>query len=188
VPLPLACSGRQIALLDVHRAGRRVELSGVALPLFRGQRASIRALFKGSRAVSATIQADGSFRTTLPLPPRNRRTTVRYQATIAGRRSASLKLGRQLTIVSRRTTPAGTRITGRLANPRGRRRITISRQLTCTTYRRLRTVRTNRAGRFTITLPAPRAPELIAYYRVTTRRSGGRTYSLPIAVRARTPG
>jgi DNA-binding beta-propeller fold protein YncE len=187
VPLPLACSGRQIALLDVHRAGRRVEVSGVALPLLRGRRASIRALFKGSRAVSATIQADGSFRTTLPLPPRNRRATVRYQATIAGRRSASLKLVRGLTIVSRRTTRAGTRITARLSNPRGRRRITISRQLTCTTYRRLRTVRTNRAGRFTITLPAPGAPDLIAYYRATTRRGGGRTYSLPIAVRATTP-
>ena len=186
VPLPLACSGRQIALLDVHRAGRRVEVSGVALPLLRGRRASIRALYKGSRAVSTTIQADGSFRTTLPLPPRNRRTTVRYQATIAGRRSASLKLVRALTIVSRRTTRAGTRITARLTSPRGRQRITISRQLTCTTYRRLRTVRTNRAGRFTITLPAPRAPELIAYYRATTRRSGGRTYSLPVAVRAMT--
>jgi DNA-binding beta-propeller fold protein YncE len=189
VPLPLACSGRSIALLDVHRAGRRVEVSGVALPLLRGRRASIRSLVKGSRAVSATIQADGSFRTTVPLPPRNRRATVRYQATIAGRRSASLRLVRQLTIVSRRTTSAGTRITARLSNPRGRRRITIDRQLTCTTYRRLRTVRTNRAGRFTITLPAPRAPELIAYYRATTQRSRGRgrSYSLPVAVRATTP-
>ncbi len=187
LPLPLACSGRQIALLDVHRAGRRVEVSGVALPLLRGRRASIRALFKGSRAASATIQADGSFRTTLPLPPRNRRTTVRYQATVAGRRSAPLKLVRDLTIVSRRTTRAGTRLTARLSNPRGRQRITISRQLTCTTYRRLKTVRTNRAGRFTITLPAPRAPEPIAYYRATTRRGGGRTYSLPVAVRATAP-
>jgi hypothetical protein len=186
VPLPLACSGRAIVLLDVHRAGRRVEVSGVALPLLRGRRASIRALVKGSRAASATIQADGSFRTTLPLPPRSRRATVRYQATVAGRRSASLRLVRRLAIVGRRTARAGTRITGQLSNTRGRQRITIARQLTCTTFRRLRTVRTSRTGRFTITLPAPRAPELIAYYRATTQRSRGRTYSLPIAVRTTT--
>jgi hypothetical protein len=156
----------------------------VALPLFRGQRASIRALFKGSRAVSATIQADGSFRTTLPLPPRKQLATVRYQATIGRQRSATLKLVRRLTIVSSATTPAGTRITAQLSGAGGRRKITIDRQLTCTTYRRLKTVRTDRRGRFTITLPKPLAPDLIAYYRAATQRSHGRTYSLPIAVRA----
>jgi DNA-binding beta-propeller fold protein YncE len=183
VPLPLTCSRRVIVLLDVHRTKRRVEVSGVAHPGFRGQRASIRALIKGSRAVSATIQADGSFRTTLPLPARKRLATVRYQATIAKQRSATLKLVRQLTIVSSRATSAGTRITAQLSGRGGRQKITINRQLTCTTYRRLKTVRTDRRGRFTITLPKPLAPELIAYYRASTQRSHGRTYSLPIAVR-----
>jgi hypothetical protein len=184
--LPLACSGRSIVLLDVHRSKRRVEVSGLALPAYRGRRASIRALVKGSRPASVTIQPDGSFRTTLPLPPRNRRATVRYQATIAGRRSATLKLARQLTIVSRRAIRAGTRITARLSRPNGRRRVTIARQLSCTRYLRLKVVRTKRSGRFTIALPAPRAPETIAFYRATTQRGGGRTYSLPIAVRATT--
>jgi len=184
VPLPLRCSGRSIVLLDVHRTKRRVEVSGLALTIFRGRRASIRALIKGSRPVSATIQADGSYRTTLPLPSRKHRATVRYQATIAGQRSATLKLVRQLTIISLRTTPAGTRIAAQLTPPTRRKKITISRQLTCTSYRRLKTVRTNRLGRFTSTLPAPLAPDLFAYYRATTQRSRGRTYSLVIAVRA----
>jgi DNA-binding beta-propeller fold protein YncE len=185
LPLPLACSGRSIVLLDVHPTKRRVEVSGLTRAVFRGQRAGIRALIKGSRPVSATVQADGSFRATLPLAPREHRTTVRYQATIAGRRSAALKLVRRLTISSRRTTSAGTRITGRLSATSERRKITITRRLTCRTYRRLTTVRTDRRGRFTITLPAPRAPDLIASYRATTQPSHGRTYSLPIAVRAR---
>ncbi|MGH2943684.1 MAG: hypothetical protein ACRDLN_13020, partial [Solirubrobacteraceae bacterium] len=138
-------------------------------------------LTAGSRAVRATIRSDGSFRATLPLPPRKRRATARYQATIQGRRSATLRLVRQLTIVGRRTTRAGTRITARLANARGRRRITISRQLTCTRHQRVRTVRTNRAGRFTVTLPTP-GPGQIAFYRATTQRVRGRTHVLPIAV------
>jgi DNA-binding beta-propeller fold protein YncE len=183
-PLPLACSGRIIVLLDVHRAGRRIEVSGLARTTYRGRRASIRALVRGSRAVTATIQADGSFRTTLPLPARRHRASVRYQATIEGRRSATLRLVRQLTIVGRRTTGAGTRITAQLAHARRRQRITISQQLTCTTSRRVRTVRTSRAGRFTVLLAPPRLPGQIAYYRATTQRTRGRTYSLPIAVRA----
>jgi hypothetical protein len=48
----------------------------------------------------------------------------------------------------------------------------------------VRIVRTNRAGRFTTTLPAPAAPEPIAYYRATSQRIRGRAYGLPIAVRA----
>jgi DNA-binding beta-propeller fold protein YncE len=183
LPLPLACSHRLIVLLDVHRAKRRVEVSGLAHPAFRGQRTRIRALIKGSRPVYATIQADGSFRTTLPLPARKRLATVRYQATIGQQRSAALKLARKLTIVSSAATAAGTRITAQLSSSTGRQKVTIDRQLTCTTYRRVKTVRTDRRGRFTITLPKPLAPDLVASYRARTQRSHGRTYSLPIAVR-----
>jgi uncharacterized repeat protein (TIGR01451 family) len=184
--LPLTCTGHRIVLLDVHRVGNRVEVSGLARTSYRGTPASIQPLNAGrrGRSVKAMVRQDGSFRATLPLPPRHERATVRYQATIAGKRSSALKLMRQLTIVGRHATPAGTRITARLSRPTRRHAVTIRRQLSCTTYRRLATVRTDHAGRFTIILPAPSAPDPIAYYRATIRRGHGRTYTLPVAVRA----
>jgi hypothetical protein len=65
------------------------------------------------------VSGDDPGRRQLPREARGcagkRRETARYQATIAGKRSVSLKLVRRLTIVSRRATRAGTRITGRLS-------------------------------------------------------------------------
>ena len=183
--LPLTCSGRSIALLDAHRADDRVEVSGVARTAYRGRRATIRALGTRSRS-TATIQPDGSFTTTLRLPPRRLRAATRYQATVAGRRSEALKLARRLTIVSSRTSAAGTRVTIQVSHPRRHQAVTIRRRLTCASSTRLATARTTRAGRFTVTLPPPAAPEPIAYYRATTKLGRGRTYTLTIAVRATT--
>jgi hypothetical protein len=183
--LPLTCSGRSIALLDVHRANDRVEVSGLARTAYRGRRASIRALGTQSHG-TATIQPDGSFRTTLRLQSRRLRAQARYQATVAGRRSEPVKLARRLTIVSRRASAAGTRVTVQLSHAKRHQAVTIRRQLTCTRYTRLATIRTTRGGRFTVTLPPPAAPDPIAYYRATTKLDRGRTFTLPIAVRATT--
>jgi hypothetical protein len=182
--LPLTCSGRSIVLVDVRRTGASVEVSGLARTIYGGRRASIVPVLAGrrGRAVRATIQRDGSFRATLPLPARDR-ATVRYQATIAGRRSAALKLVRQLVIVRRNPTAAGVRITAQVAGGR-RRTVTITRQLSCTARRRVATVRTDRHGRFSVTLPRPSASGAIAYYRATTKRLRGPTFTLPIVVGA----
>ncbi|MEA2148368.1 MAG: hypothetical protein QOD69_198 [Solirubrobacteraceae bacterium] len=183
--LPLTCSGRSIVLVDVRRTGARVEVSGLARTIYGGRRASIAPVLAGrrGRAVRATIQRDGSFRTTLPLPAARDRATVRYQATIAGHRSAALKLVRQLVIVRRNPTAAGVRITAQVAGGR-RQTVTITRQLSCTARRRVATVRTDRHGRFSVTLPRPGASGAIAYYRATTKRLHGPTFTLPIVVRA----
>ncbi len=183
--LPLTCSGRSIALLDVHRADDRVEVSGIARTAYGGRRAAIRALGTKTRG-TATIQPDGSFTTTLRLPPRRLRATTRYQATVAGRRSDAMKLVRRLTIVSRRTSAAGTRVTVQVSHAKRHQTVTIGRRLTCTRYTRPATVHTTRAGRFTVTLPPPAAPEPIAYYRATAKLDRGRTYALTIAVPATT--
>jgi hypothetical protein len=108
---------------------------------------------------------------------------VRYRATVAGYRSAALKLVRQLVILGRSTTAAGTRITAQVAGG-GRQTITITRQIGCTARQRIATVRTARSGRFSVTLPFPSASAAIAYYRATTTGPRGRTFTLPIVVRA----
>jgi hypothetical protein len=181
----LTCTGRSIVLIDVRRTATRVEVSGLARTSYRGQSTSIRPLIAGKRgrAVTATVQPDGSFRATLPLPAGPDRSTVRYEATIAGQRSAALKLVRRLVIVGRTTTAAGTRISAQVAGGR-RHTITITRQLSCTAWRRVATVRSDRDGRFSATLPRPSASDAIALYRATTGRSRGRTFTLPIVVRA----
>jgi hypothetical protein len=185
LPLPLTCTGRSIVLVDVRRTAAGVEVSGLARTYYRGRSASIRPLIagKGGRAVSATVQPDGSFRATLPLPAARNRSTVRYQATVAGYRSAALKLVRQLVILGRSSTAAGTRITAQVAGG-GRQTITVTRQLGCTARQRIATVHTDRSGRFSVTLPFPSAAAAIAYYRATTTRPRGRTFTLPIVVRA----
>jgi hypothetical protein len=184
-PLPLTCTGRSIVLIDVRRTATRVEVSGLARTSYRGSGASIRPLIAGKRgrAVSATVQPDGSFRATLPLPAGPDRSTVRYEATVAGHRSAALKLVRQLVIVGRTTTADGTRITAQVAGGRPRT-VTITRQLSCTARQRIATVRTDRNGRFAVTLPRPSAADAIAFYRAATTRPRGRTFTLPIVVRA----
>ena len=183
--LPLTCSGRSIVLTDVRRIAAGVEVSGLARAYYRGQRAGIRPLAGGTSGplVRALIQPDGSFRATLPPPARRERSTVRYQATVAGFRSAALKLERGLVILGRQTTAAGTRITAQIADRR-RRTITITRQLSCTAGRRIATVRSDRHGRFSVTLPRPSAADAIAYYRATTGSPRDRTFTLPIVVRA----
>jgi hypothetical protein len=183
--LPLTCSGRSIVLTDVRRIAAGVEVSGLARAYYRGQRASIRPLVGDTSGptVSATIEPDGSFRATLPPPSSRDRSTVRYQATVAGFRSAALRLERELVILGRATTAAGTRITAQVADRR-RHTITITRRLSCTAGRRVATVRSDRRGRFSVTLPRPGAADAIAYYRATTGRARDRTFTLPIVVRA----
>ncbi len=161
-------------------------MSGVARTAYRGRRAAIRALGTNTRG-TATIQPDGSFTTTLRLPPRRLRATTRYQATVAGRRSDALKLVRRLTIVSRRTSAAGTRVTVQVSRAKRRQTVTIRRRLTCTRYTRpgdgphhARRALHGRPCRH------PRLPEPIAYYRATAKLDRGRTYTLTIAVRATT--
>lgn len=94
---------------------------------------------------------------------------VGYQASIAGERSDTLRLSRELTIRSRRVSAGATLIAGQLTGQR--RTITVTRRISCTERQRVTTVRPNRRGRFTVRLPAP------GFYRISAGR-----HALEIAV------
>jgi hypothetical protein len=179
-PVP-PCAGRAVTLLDMTLVGRRVRIGGLALERFAGRTAEIRA---GGRTVAtATVAPDGSFETTVPAPPQQRRGRIRYQAVIGDERSAALRLERRLVVTRRTPVAGGLRISGRVNTDRKRPRpLIIRRQRTCSRFETVARVRVRRNGRFSVRLKA--LPDAITIYRVRTQLGRGRTYTLPIAVPA----
>jgi hypothetical protein len=181
-PLP-RCSERSIVLTSVLPAGGRVRVSGLALARDRRQRVAIEA--RGHTVAHATVRADGTFQVSLPTPAARHAASIRYQAVLADRRSSALKLSRRLLVGSQR--PAGAaqvQISGRLVtNGHARRLLTIQRQTGCGSAKAVAVVRTGRDGRFQVALARPTGLDVLAVYRLRTS-SGGRTYTLPIVVRA----
>jgi hypothetical protein len=81
----------------------------------------------------------------------------------------------------------GVRVRGHLVGRRRAHRVlAVARQLGCSpaSTSNAKTLRTDGRGRFSVTLPTPPADQLIAVYRLRTT-SGGRTYTLPLVLRAR---
>jgi hypothetical protein len=77
------------------------------------------------------------------------------------------------------------RVRGHLVSRRrAHRTLAVTRELGWSGTRtpNAKTVRTDRRGRFSVTLPKPPVDERIAVYRLRTT-SGGKTYTLPLIVR-----
>ena len=178
---PAACSGRQILLTDVHREGRRIRVWGVARLDLRGQRAEI-GLVGAPPAAAVIIGSDGVFTASLPAPSRRAAKKARYVAVAGGQRTQALKLTRRLVIVSRESVTGGVRVRARIAGVRRRTRVQIRRRLSCTEQHSAGTVRTDRRGRFSVTLPRPQVAGALAFYTAAATMRGGRTYSLPVVV------
>ena len=185
--LVLICSGRPIVLLDVLPAGRgRIRLTGQARQEFAGQQVTIRATVRRAPGGTATVKPDGTFEARLRAPSDAAYRKVRYVASIGTNTSRALRLYRELVIEKVTKTATATTITARLVRAQrgGAVPVTISRQYGCGDLQVFRTVRLNRQRRFTVSLPAPVAPETVAYYRATTKLGqAGKTYTLPIIVR-----
>ena len=177
---PPTCLGRSIVLAAVIPAGGdRVRISGVALTRYAGQPVTVRL---GSREVGqATVRSDGTFEVIVRSPSAATRQTARYTATVAGRRSAALRLERNLLVLSEQSTSKGLRIRARLLGVR-RTRATIKRQVGCQAPVRVRTVAVGADGTLTATLPLPATGYVL--YRITAKLHRGSTYTLPIVVRA----
>ena len=179
-PLLLRCDGVAVRLVDVSLAGRRVRLAGLASRRYSGQRVILRA--GHTKVATAIVQRDGTFATTASAP--RRATNPRYSAAVAGQTSTALRLQRRLLLDTRVTARGGVRINGHLQGTRRARRELIVRRVTSCTTRPAITARlkTDRHGRFKLTLAAPTGSDELAFYRLTTA-TGGRTYTLPIVVR-----
>jgi len=178
--------GHPIELTTVRRAGRRVALGGLALPRYAGRRVTLRAERRGRTARSvgqAWVRDDGTFATRTGARHRPH-AGARYTATVAGHRSAARRMARRL-VVAESPSPdrRRVRITGHVAGD-GRRALVFERLVGCARddVDRVRTLRTNRRGRFALTLARPPAGSPLAVYRVRAAR--GNPVSQPIVVRA----
>ena len=179
-PLLLVCDRVGVRLVDVTPTGRRVRLAGLASRRYAGQRV---VLGTGrTQVATATVQPDATFTTTARAPRRG--TAPRYTATVAGQTSVALRLERRLLLNAQVPAPAGVRISGQLQSSRASRRSLIVRRVTSCSSKPAITARlkTDRRGRFKLTLARPTGTDELAFYRVTTA-TGGRTYTLPVVVR-----
>jgi hypothetical protein len=187
----LACTARSLALVDVTTRGGRTRFSGAADRRHAGRRVDVIAQWNGRVVARPIVQDDGSFAASAGLPPKalRRSNRARYQARIGNERSLGLKLFRRM-LVDRMTSSDGmVRITGHVVGlARPVQAITIKRRVSCAREVTARTIKPDRTGHFSVTIPAPPTGQL-AVYRLQTRvpsgLRGGRlfqTFTLPRAV------
>jgi hypothetical protein len=173
--------GRTVVLTDVTVRGRQVRVAGVARAQYGGRPLAI--IAGGHLVAVTTVARDGTFRATAKRTKSS--ATLRYQARVADERSAALRANRLLIVDSQTATGGGVRVRGHLVGRRrAHRTLAVARQMGCspTTTPNAKILRTDRRGRFSITLPRPPAGQMIAVYRLRTT-SGGKTYTLPLVLR-----
>lgn len=175
---PATCT-RAVVLTDVHVAGSRLLLSGIARVQHARRRVVITSA--GRRVASSTVRADGTFAASAASPGRRERGD-RYQAAVAGQRSPQVAISR-LAIVSQRRAGAGVRVRGRLSAPRpGGRSLSAVRLEGCppsstgTAFR----ARSSAGGEFSVTVPRPAAAGEVAVYRISV---GGAAIDALVPVR-----
>jgi Tol biopolymer transport system component len=156
--LLLACSGRDVALIDVLPAARgRVVVTGVARLPLAGRGVAI--LLDGRRVGRTIVDADGRFRAVVAAPARSRRPRARYQARMGRTVSKKLRLERRMVATQVRVRGGKVELRGRITAPFARRPapIILERFRTCTDRERVNVGRVvpNRHGRFVIRFPVP---------------------------------
>lgn len=186
--LLVSCSGRKLALTDVIQQGSHVMLEGAAVSSLAGHKVEI--LFDSNKQVAtATVEPDGLFSTSAPLPPAKLRgsNSARYLAESGGLKSLDLKLTRRL-ILDPPTGSAGKvalegEVTLPLAKPIAE--VLVQQQLSCSSTKTVARFKPSASGRFRLTIPAP-AEGVAALYRLSTKVRGSThsaalfsTFSLP---------
>ena len=188
----LQCTTRKLVLVDVLERRDRVVLFGVADRTLVGKTVSIVFNATGDTVGRVKIAADGSFKTTAPLPPAALRDSndARYMATLGDEESTNLKLRRRMLIDSMDSRNGKVTITGRVVRPLARplAPITLTRRTSCTREVVEKRFKPRPDGTFRVTVDAPRRVGT-AVYRLTTNvrfsadGSGVfKTYTLPRAV------
>lgn len=190
----LGCADRRVVLEDVVPAGRRVKLIGVADRSFAGQTVTIVFGPKSKKVATATVQADGSFATSAPLPPAKIRRTnaARYQARVGGQSSLALKLLRRMRITTITASGGVVRIKGRVELPLAikakDRVIKLQQVVNCKQAETIKRLKPRSNGAFSVSVPAP-SGQRAAVYRLQTRVKRNRkskrivnTFTLPRAV------
>ncbi len=184
LPAPPAASrsGRFLTVPGLVPRGRSVRLTAVA-PALAG--ASLSVLRDGRAVADGRVASDGTISVTAPAPrsPADR-ARARYRLVSGTVRSGDHVATRQALIADRSTQADGRfRVRGRIAGIGRPTRLTLTGRPACGTTRPTTIrVRTDRRGRFAVTLPAPPADVPAVTYRI---RYGTRTVTLPTTIARR---
>lgn len=191
--LEASCQTRRLVLTDVVPIGRRVRLIGSAGAVNAGKRVSLVFRATGKVVARPTVQRDGRFTATAPLPSARLRSSnlARYQARLGKERSLDLKLARRMRTTQLTHSRGTVTMKGSVALPLARTGatvVTIKRRIACGKYQTVARVKTDRRGRFTARIKAPAGVRAAIYRAQTsvpkTRRNPKKfpTFTLPRGV------
>jgi hypothetical protein len=190
--LLLGCSSSQLVLNDAYIHGGRVLLIGSAAKTLAGKRVEI--LFNERKPVAtATVDANGQFATTAPLPPAKIREALstRYTAEVGKVRSLHLKLTRRLLLEPPMASGTTVTLSGQVTLPLTKpvAPVVVEEQFECGKTVVAKTFTPPANGRFDITLTVP-ANARAGIFRLTSKvaanahavKHGFTTFSLPLPV------
>lgn len=185
--IPVSCTRPYVALVGITATGGskapRARLAGLATPSLAGRTVTV---LRGTRKVgSARVGADGRIAVSVPAPKASRaRDVARYRLSIPGSvRSAALKATRRVGSARKATLSDGrVRITGWVAGVRRPTTLQVRSAPVCGPKVRGVRVRTDRRGRFRVTLSAPPSGVPAVVHRVWLQK---RSVTLPIVVGAK---
>jgi DNA-binding beta-propeller fold protein YncE len=190
--LLLGCSGSKLVLNNVYIQGGHVEIRGSAIKSYVGKKVKI--LFnEGKQVATATVEANGQYTTTAPLPPAKIRDNLdtRYTAEIGKLRSVHLKLVRRLLLEPLKASGTTVTLTGQLTPPLTKpiATVLVEQQLECGKTTIVKTFTPPANGHFHITLTVP-ANAKAGIFRLTSKvaankhsvEHGFTTFSLPLPV------
>jgi virginiamycin B lyase len=189
LPPPVGCAANRLILTDVFPQAGKTQVLGVAPAAAVGKKVAILSSWNGKTVVTATVQADLSFKAAVALPPRSLRFTNRalYVAKLGSARSGALKFARRMYTNS--ITAAGRTITfsGDVTRPFAKQLepVTIRAAASCTatpTGTIVAKASLTRSGTFSATFQLPaslqNAPRLYlqAQTRVRQNQRSKKTY------------
>jgi hypothetical protein len=188
----LACTNKNLVLVDVFERKGRVQLLGAADRKLAGRTVDIVFAATGKVVARAKVARDGSFASTAPLPAaRLRGDDARYMAVLGKERSMNLKLDRRMIVDEMVARDGRVLISGRVSGLMATgadRTITVTRRVSCTKMEKVTSFRPESDGTFSVAFDAP-ADTRTAVYRLSTRvRKSSRnrktfpTFTLPRAV------
>jgi hypothetical protein len=189
------CSGSPLVLNDVYIRGSRVEIRGSATKSYAGKKVKI--LFnEGKQVATATVETDGQYTTTAPLPSAKIRDNLdtRYTAEIGKLRSLHLKLVRRLLLEPPKASGTTVTLTGQVTLPLTKpiAPVTVEQQLECGKTTVAKTFIPPTSGRFHITLTVPANAKAVIF-RLTSKVAANKhsvthgftTFSLPLPIALR---
>lgn len=189
--LYLACTKRDVLLIDVLRSGaRKVSVTGTADLRLAGRSAEIR--LDGKLVGRAAIRPDGNFAAKVAAPPFLQRASARYEARVGDVKSQQLKLERRMVATTLTRSGSVLVLRGQVTKPFARKpaAIEVQRFLTCRRTEKVKVARVvpDRKGKFAVKIPVP-AGAKAAIYRAFTKVARGkgapptaRTFTLPRAI------